>query len=111
MKSTLLRQLVRSSRNFDLTWRYGFNLAPTVSYKFASRQLSGEARRVQNELDRNGIAITSIDRLLAQSTLFNELKTTVESLEREQATELAKKRTGANESDSIGAKTFNVELL
>lgn len=111
MSATPIRKLVRAGRNFGLTWRYGFNLAPTLSYKFRSHELSGEARRVQKELDRNGIAITSADRLLARPILFAELNTAVESLEREQATALARKRSDANDSTSIGAKTFNVELL
>ena len=105
-----LRKLARAGRSFGLTWRYGFNLAPTLSYKFDSSQLTGEASRVHRELDRNGIAITSADRLLKNSNLFSDLEAAVAALERERAAELEKKRADAN-SVSIGAKTFNVELL
>jgi hypothetical protein len=106
-----LRTLARASRNHELAWRYGFNLAPTLSYKFASRQLSGEAKRVHDELNRNGIAITSADRLFTNPNLFNELTGAVETVEHELAESLQQKRTAANNSATIGAKTFNVELL
>ena len=111
MAVTTLRKLVRASRNHQLTWRYGFNLAPTISYKLSHRELSGEAKRVQTELNRVGMSITSAERLLDDQELFSELRATVEILERDQAKSLEEKRTVANRSAAIGQKTFNVELL
>ena len=106
-----LRTLARASRNYELAWRYGFNLTPTLSYKFGSHQLIGEAKRVHDDLNQNGIAITSADRLLTDPTLFNELNQAVGSVENEQAESLQQKRTAANDAANIGAKTFNLELL
>jgi hypothetical protein len=111
MSVTSLGKLARAGRNFELTWRYGFNLAPTLSYKLGSRHLSGEARRVHDELNREGVAITSADLLLENQAVFSELRESVAALEREQAEALAQKRIAANTSTVIGEKTFNVELL
>src|ERR1700754_3085832 len=111
MSVTPLRKLVRAGRNFELTWRYGFNLAPTLSYKLGIRQLSLEGRRVHEDLNRCGVALTSIDRLLDDQHLYKELTTAISCLESDQAEALNAKRVTANDTTAIGEKTFNVELL
>jgi hypothetical protein len=110
MAAISIRKLIRSGRGYDLTWRYGYNFAPTLSYKFSSSGLTREAARVVNNLNRNGLAITTADVLLEDLTNFRELDQTVLSLEREQASTLAEKRAAAN-NPAIGQKTFNVEML
>ena len=110
MGPSFLRQFVRASRNFELTWRYGFNFAPTISYKFAPHSITKEAERVLRELNSRGIAMTSVNSLLQDSSIFQELNEKVEELERERNGELATRRAAANNAD-IGQKTFNVEML
>jgi hypothetical protein len=60
----MLRKLSRAGRHFEVTWRYSFNLAPTLAYRLGRRSLSDEAERVVGELDGNGVAISSVQRLL-----------------------------------------------
>ena len=111
MPSSALRKVVRSARRFDLTWRYGFNFKPTLSYLFTPQRLSEEARRVVHDLDENGIAITSIERLLEGHSVFRELSCAVEALESKRTSILTEKREKAHQSEAIGEKTFNIELL
>ena len=55
----LLRRLRQASKGSELAWRYTFNLAPTLAYGLGRHPLSGEAARVLEDLNRDGIAITS----------------------------------------------------
>ena len=106
-----LRQLVRASRRFDLTWRYGFNLAPVLSYKSAPHPLSDEATRVLGDLNRFGVAITSAENLLDSNSCYLELTQAVDELEFSLADTLAAARVAGNNHETIGRKTFNYELL
>jgi hypothetical protein len=111
MAPTALRQLARAGRNFELTWRYVFNLAPTLAYKFRPGPISGEAGRVLADLNRNGVAMTSARALLGPDSCYDELATAVDELERDLAERLAAERAAANDFDAIGRKTFMRELL
>lgn len=111
MRPAFISKLANAGRRYGLTWRYGFNLRPTLAYMMKRHQLSGEIVRVVSELNSSGIAITSADKLFESSSCYDELKSTVEGLENEQAHTLDEARKEANSSDSIGAKTFIVELL
>ena len=111
MIGNALRRLVRAGRRFELTWRYGFNLAPVLAYKFASHSLSAEANRVVGELNRSGVAITSVSDLLGSDSCYPELNQAIAALEDELRNELSAARTAANETGKIGSKTFNRELL
>jgi len=111
MAPTFLRGLVRAGRNYELTWRYTFNLTPTLAYKFHPGSLSGEAARVLADLNRNGIAITSARTLLGASSCYDELSGAVESLENDTANHLEAERLAANNADATEQKTFLVELL
>lgn len=110
MVASSLRKLARAGRKHELTWRYGYNFGPTISHKFNSPHLFTEAARILGELNRDGIAITSADILLKDSSAFNELCDAVDGLEREREAELTVKRAAANDP-AIGQKTFNVEML
>ena len=110
MLSTLRRAL-RAGRKYESTWRYGFNFAPTLFYKFGHHSLSGEARRVLEDLNRDGVALTSSRTLLGPDSYYDELSTAVERLEQNQADQLAAKRAAANDCTAIGEKTFLCELL
>jgi hypothetical protein len=107
-----VRHLIRASRKYELPWRYGFNLAPVLSYNSAQHLLSTEAARVVAELNRRGVAITSVESLLGSGSCYPELKQAVDELESELADELSAARANANrEPGTIGQKTFNRELL
>ena len=111
MLPTKLRALVRAGRKFEFTWRYLFNLQPTLAYQFSSKSLPDEATRVLADLNRNGIAISSVEKLLGANSCFNELSASVDKLEDDLANHLNTERTSADDIDAVGRKTFIVELL
>jgi hypothetical protein len=100
-------QMLRRSR---VTWRYGLNLAPTMAYAKGQAALSEEARRVLATLERDGMAMTSVDSLLGSTEPFAALTAAVDGIERERAVELTAGRAAAN-GGQVGQKAFNVELL
>ena len=90
-------------------WRWIDNLAPSLAYQFSRKPLSGEAALVLTELNRNGIAITSVHALLGRDLCYSELKATVERLERDLADHINTARSAAN--DPKTEKTFNFSLV
>lgn len=108
---SLLRRLVRAGRHHDHTWRYGFNLAPTLSYRLRPHSLSKAARQVVSDLNHEGVAISSASALLETGQLYEELASTVDGLEQDLALQLSNARAAAENCDAIGNKTFNIELL
>lgn len=111
MAPTVISRLARAGRNMDLTWRYVFNLSPTLAYKFNRPSPMGEAARVLTQLNRDGIAITSAAALLGAAPDYDELKAAVTSLEQAQRREIEQLRARASNSDAIGEKTFVFPLL
>lgn len=111
MTPTPLRQMVRMARRFELTWRYVFNLQPTLAYQFSRCSLSGETARVLSDLNRCGIAITTAQALLGDSSSYNELSMVVNGLEDDLTNQLKSARTATGDTDALGRKTFIVELL
>jgi ectoine hydroxylase-related dioxygenase (phytanoyl-CoA dioxygenase family) len=107
---TLRRRLAYAGRHFTPTWRYGFNLKSTLAYKFDQPELTGEAARILTELDRNGAAITSVEKLLDNGSCFGELKNAVDRLESEWGGRIAAERARADEHD-FARKTFIFQLL
>ena len=106
-----LHRLARASRRNELTWRYGFNLGPVLSYRLRSHTLAAEAQRVVDELNENGVANTTVDALLENDLCYRELQRSVEELEMSFAPELAEAKQNANHRGEVGEKTFNRELL
>jgi len=106
-----LKKIVRSTRRYEPTWRYLFNFAPTLAYRFNRQALDGEAARVLADLNRKGVAVTTAQALLGTSTCYRELETAVDGLENELAGALATARASANDQDTAGQKTFIYELL
>lgn len=107
----LLRKITRAARHQEFTWRYAFNLAPSLAYRFHHRPLSGEAARVIETLNRDGMAVTSAQALLGADSLYDELEAAVGESERELAEELAGQRLNSNDVSSLGTKTFIRQLL
>lgn len=107
-----LRSIVRSLRNNELVWRYGFNFSPSVNYSFGSdSKLSPTERSVLNKLNRDGIALSSIDDLFADTSEFGELNSAVEGVISSRDEEIALLESQAADTTKIGSKTFNLELL
>ncbi len=108
--ATIRRRLAYAGRHFTPTWRYGFNFKSTLAYKFNQPRLSGEAARILVELNRNGVALSSIAKLLGDDSCFDELSQAVDQLEKEWADQIAAERAKADEHD-LTRKTFIFQLL
>jgi hypothetical protein len=107
-----IKNIAKEQRHNDFFWRYGFNLRPSVNYKLNSPTANdNSAAKVIENLNRDGIAVTSIDELLADKKPFAELETAVENLLESRRDELREIKSKAGDANLIGAKTFNVELL
>lgn len=106
----LRRRLAYAGRHFTPTWRYGFNLKATLAYRFDQPALTGEAARILTELDRQGAALTSVEKLLGADSCFDELSRAVDELERDWAAQIAAARAQADEHDPAH-KTFIFQLL
>src|SRR5918911_3687366 len=111
MRQLDLKQFVRAGRRLDFTWRYLFNFGPTLAYQFSRPALSGEAANVLADLNRNGVAMTSVERLLEGNSLYQELVTTVDELEAHLEDRISAERTNADDESAVGQKSFNLELL
>lgn len=104
------RKIAHAGRHFTPTWRYGFNLKSTLAYRFEQSVIGGEAARVLDVLNRDGVAITSVESLLGSASCFDELCTAVDELEADWAGQIAAERRDANRYDK-SYKTFLFELL
>ncbi len=73
MAPTILRKLARASRSFEFTFRYFYNFADVglqVRSPFALR----EATRVLEDLNRDGVAMTSTGARLSPGLLLSRVK-------------------------------------
>jgi len=108
----IIGNLKKESRRIEPIWRYAFNFRSSVNYKFnlASPEHAA-ARRIVETLDRDGVAVASIDELLPDQKPFADLEAAVESLLESRREELTEIKLHAGDASAIGEKTFNVELL
>jgi hypothetical protein len=109
--SQAIRNIIKQSRQTELFWRYGFNFVPWFNYKLSSLSRYGKTvQKITASLNRDGIAISSIEELSAEVTGFEEMDSAVKEILQTRRDELRRMKRKANEA-SIGNKTFNVELL
>lgn len=107
---SLRQKIAYAGRHFTPTWKYGFNLKSTMAYLLDHTEPTGEAARILSELNQNGIAISSVDKLLPNSSLFGELCEQVDQLEQSFSPKLEAARLAANH-DTESLKTFIFKLL
>ena len=104
-------------RDFTPTWRYGFNLGPSLRHARGATPLDAEARRVVTALRRDGIARTTVTALLGGGDLLDEVLSRTDDLVADQSADIvARRRVLAGElgADALPpgvTKTFLVELL
>ena len=110
MALTSVRRLARNSRKVELTWRYGFNLEPTLRFRLHHPVLVGEAARVLDSLNRDGVAITSAAALLGSESCFDELSNEATHLQHALREQIAGARSGGDTAE-IGKKTFLFQYL
>lgn len=106
-----LRKVAIAARRTDFTWRYLYNLAPSVAYRVKANGLGPELRAIVGRLNRDGIALTSASELLGDTALFNELDSTVATREMELAPSIADARRQVDDTGPVGEKKFIYELL
>jgi hypothetical protein len=75
------------------------------------RQLAGEAAHVLEGLNRDGVAVTTVDALAGCRPRFDELQAAVDALEAVQADRVVAARARCDRADAIGQKTFIIQLL
>ncbi len=108
----VIGNLKKESLRIEPIWRYGFNFVPLLKHKLNPEPNSGDSViKTISDLRQNGIAITSVDELLADKMPFTELESAVESMLAARYDELSEIKLKAGDANSIGDKTFNVELL
>lgn len=108
MAATALRKFARAGRHFGPTWRCVYNLGPSLAYWFGKRPLSAEASQVLTDLNRDGVAITSVEALLGESACYEELCAAIGCLQGVLSEQITTARVGAS---SAGKKTFILEYL
>jgi phytanoyl-CoA dioxygenase PhyH len=97
-------------REVGLTWRL-FNLGPTLSYRRSGQRPVGESARVLADLERDGVAVSSVSALLGDDAPLVEMQQAAAELERAKADELGAARRSAAARGDVGQKTYLVELL
>ena len=95
-----MRRIARATRKYKLAWRYAYNLLPTLSYQRRGSSLSNEAQRVLRDLNRDGIAISSVEALLGSDSGYSDLLATVASLQVGKAVEIETARANASDATS-----------
>ena len=105
------RRVAYAGRHYTPTWRYVFNFSSTMAWRRDQRsEMAGEPRRVLEELNGRGVAMTSIDRLPGAGACFEELGREIAGLEAAWAERIAAARAEANRHDAA-RKTFIHQLL
>ena len=82
-----------------LKWRFYSNFSPSLAYRLHGDPLSGETLRVVRELNENGIALTSVGRILGSGSSFDELTEAVESLLRDCAADIVRAKTSTKHAE------------
>jgi hypothetical protein len=80
------RQAVRrakhlAKREVTPTWRYVFNLRPTLTHRRAPGVLGTEARAVAERLRADGVAVTTLEALTGDAELLARLQTEAREIE------------------------------
>lgn len=94
-----------------MVWRYGYNLSPTIDYRVKKRnKLDAIEQSIIETLNSDGIAVTSVEELLGDSSEFQALDAATGKLLESRKDEIDNLKTMVN-NPAIGSKTFNLEML
>ena len=110
MSMSAVRRLVRTGRTNEVVWRYLFNFAPTLTYRFKRPTLSPQSARVLRDLNRDGVATTSAAALFGSDPCFAELCQDFNQLQDSQAAALTEARANVAGAES-SKKDFIYEYL
>lgn len=107
----LANRLSDLSRFHPLTWRYLHNLGPALAYQLERCPMGHEAQRVLADLDRDGVALTSVCDLLGTTAIWEEAQAEVECLERQHLHHIERIRVQADKASTRGEKNYQYSLL
>lgn len=106
-----LERLVRTTaKRNEVTWRYGLNLVPTLSHQMGSGKPSSEAERVLGTLNRDGVAITTLEALVGDAD-GQQLFAATSEWRLKEAGKIEAARAALLDPNSNGQKPFVVPLL
>lgn len=92
----------------EAKWRYADNWGPWIRYRAEPGRARGEAARVLADLNRDGVAMTTVGALLGEATEWEELRASVQQEERERALEMAEARRAAGEAGAKKGYLFDL---
>jgi hypothetical protein len=92
MKETVLQRAARRAGRNGFAWRYLLNFRSALLFRLSHPALRGEAARVLAGLNRDGVAVTSVERLLADDASYRELVSDVSRMQKELSGEPAAAR-------------------
>src|SRR5262245_41377331 len=92
----------------DFTWRYVANLKPWFDYQRMRKSLTPVQQLLVDDLKRDGITISSVDQLIGNPLLFEELESAVWSYEASLADEINQARLDARNPDHVKSYCFHL---
>ena len=95
----------------DFAWRYVLNARPTLLHGLRERPLRGEGARVLRDLNRDGIALTSVSALFADGGHLQALQAAAYDVQERMAESLVVAQEAANDPNAGDRKPFVVPLL
>ena len=113
LKRTLRSGERKVKRTYEPLWRYGFNYGPTKAYRSAPPVLNDEAKRVLADVDRDGIAVSTLSDLTGDDSLLGRLQEEAARLEAARHDDIEARRARLASGDVGGAKDkeYFIELL
>jgi hypothetical protein len=106
-----IRLIARKLKKIDVVWRYASNFSPTLKFVRRVNTLSENEHTLLDELNRSGVVVTSIEKLIDDGQEFCDLDSAASELIKSKKDELAVLRARADDKSAIGNKTFNLEML
>jgi hypothetical protein len=76
-KKLAIQGWYRACARSEFTWRYVANLKPWLGYRTSRNPLANRHEYLLNELEEKGIVITSVNELMSNTLLFEELEASV----------------------------------
>jgi hypothetical protein len=106
---------IKGILNVEPIWRYTLNLGPTLDYRRHAQRLAEESARVASDLDRYGVAQTSLEAITGDSELLGRLQTHARQLEEAKAEVIRKQQEALASDKDLGngekEKSFVVTMF
>src|SRR5262245_165817 len=107
-KQLMTRGMYHLCSKSDFTWRYVANLGPCFRYHRMRKSLPPLQQLLVADLQRNGIASSSVEQRLGKTSLFQELESAVRTCEVALADEINQARFDAGKPDQVKGYCFHL---